>query len=490
MKRRSVIIIGSGVAGLYCALRCAEEAQVTLITKHKIIESSSSYAQGGIAAVFDPQDTFVHHIRDTMRAGAHHNSKRAVHLLVQEAPRHIAALLQLGVAFTMNQRGRFDLGREGGHSKRRIVHAQDMTGRAVEQALITAVRHHPNIVIKEWEFALELHALKRQVHGITTIHLKTKRSAYYQADAVVLATGGCGQVYPYTSNPAVVTGDGIAMALRAGAQVRDLEFVQFHPTAYYIPGQKPFLLSEALRGEGARLRNHLGKRFVNELLPRDQVSRAVYRQQRHGLVYLDFRHRSRQFLQQRFPGIYKRLLKDELRLERHLIPITPVAHYLCGGIHTDSKGRTSLQRLYAIGETAHTGVHGANRLASNSLLECLVFGARAADDILQLVPISKRLAPFKIPKIKLELKNSDTYLGLKQQLQNIMWEAGGIVRTRAGLSSGLVAMQALKQTLAQEMEQQTTPLSLELMNMAEIGEGILAAALRRRQSLGCHYRVN
>lgn len=486
---RSVIIIGSGIAGLYCALQCARHSRVILITKNAISEGSSSYAQGGIAAVLDPQDAFAHHVRDTLRAGADHNSKRAVRLLVNEAPRHIAALLQLGVRFTLNQRGLFDLGREGGHSKRRIVHAHDMTGRAVERALIAAVRNHPNITIREWEFALDLAVLNNCVRGVTTVHVRTRRVQQYAADTVVIATGGCGQVYPYTSNPSVVTGDGMAMAMRAGAVLRDMEFVQFHPTAFYIPGQPPFLLSEALRGEGAQLRNYQGKRFVNELLPRDLVSRAVYRQQRDGLVYLDFHHKPVSFLRKRFPGIYAHLLANGLRLERDRVPITPVAHYVCGGIHTDLFGRTSIKRLYAIGEAAQTGVHGANRLASNSLLECLVFADRAAQQIAHETP-QQPLTRMKRPTLKLDLHASDTYIGLRQQLQNVMWEAGGIVRTRAGLQSGLVAMQSIKGTLAEEMRLHTNLMALELRNMAEVSEQILQAAFRRKHSLGCHYRVN
>ncbi|MFA6475469.1 MAG: L-aspartate oxidase [Patescibacteria group bacterium] len=475
--KREVIIIGSGVAGLYCALHCAEHSHVTLITKNKIIESSSSYAQGGIAAVFDPQDNFSKHIADTLKAGSYHNVKKSVELLVNEAPAQIKELIKLGVAFNKSQ-GQLDLGREGGHSYRRIVHATDMTGKIVEQALIAAVKKHHAIAIHEWEFALDVIKKNNRVIGVQT------NKNHYFADAVVLATGGAGQIYPYTSNPSVVTGDGMAMAIRAGAKMSDLEFVQFHPTAYYLPGQQPFLLSEALRGEGAHLVNHLGQRFVAELKPRDYVSRAVFRQQRQGLVYLDFRHETKAFLKQRFPGIYKALAKDNFHLEKDLIPITPVAHYMCGGVVTDTAGRTSLPGLYAIGEVARTGVQGANRLASNSLLECLVFATRAAKNIISITPTKKhKNIPNHNHAVKIFNNNSDTLIGLKQQLQNIMWEAGGIVRTKAGLASGLAAMQILKKTIKQEG-------SPELYNMATVGEQILQAALQRTKSLGCHFRVN
>jgi len=488
---KQVVIVGSGIAGLYCALRCAENCQVTLITKNKIVESSSSYAQGGIAAVLDEHDHFSQHVRDTLKAGSYHNSISAVTALVQEAPQHIAALLRLGVAFSTNQLGQLDLTREGGHSKRRIVHAKDMTGLVVEQALIAAVKKHPNITIKSWEFALDLIKQRGKIVGIQTVHVKTKRIAQYLADAVVIATGGCGQAYPYTTNPKVVTGDGIAMAIRAGAKVADLEFVQFHPTAYYIPGKPPFLLSEALRGEGAYLVNYAGQRFVDELKPRDYVSRMVYRQQRQGLVYLDFRHKPKQFLQDRFPGIYHHLLQDGLRLDKNLIPITPVAHYLCGGVHTNLHGQSSLPGLYAIGESAHTGVHGANRLASNSLLECLVFAARAAQHITKGLSnkqfITKKTA---LPKINLETQSSETYLGLKQQLHNVMWETAGIVRTKAGLTSGLAEMKIIKKTIKQELKSHVTLQGLELQNTATVAEHILQAALKRKRSLGCHYRIN
>ncbi len=482
-RRRQVIIVGSGIAGLYSALLCARHSQVRLITKNKIVESSSSYAQGGIAAVFDPQDTFKRHVRDTILAGARHNKLAAVEVLVREAPQHIRALIQLGVDFSKNAQGQYDLTREGGHTKRRILHANDMTGLAVERALISAVRRHPNIIVQEWEFAFDFIQRGQQIIG-----LRTNRG-YYYSDAVILATGGAGQLYPYTSNPSVATGDGIAMAIRAGARTTNMEFVQFHPTAYYIPGRQPFLLSEALRGEGAYLRNVKGERFVDELKPRDFVSRAVYRQQRRGLVYLDLRHQPKLFLQKRFPNIYKQLAMDGLRLERDLIPITPVAHYFCGGITTNLHAQSSLPGLYVIGEAACTGVHGANRLASNSLLECLVFGARAAEHV-NTVPIRSPLEPTKRKQVHLTSKTNDTIEGLRQQLQNIMWEAGGIVRTKAGLTAGLAAMRSLKHVIEQQAIIQPNTLLFELSNLAVVGEQVLAAALKRRHSLGCHYRTN
>ncbi len=494
MKRqRRVIIIGSGVAGLYCAWRCAEHSQVTVITKNRLIAGSSPYAQGGIAAAMVAPDNFRNHLHDTLKAGAYHNKISATTILVKEAPLHIKALNELGVHFTVNRQGQFDLGREGGHSRRRIVHAADMTGAAVDAALLAAVKRNSHIALRPWEFALNLVKRRGRIVGVTTWQLKTKKQSFHSADAAVLATGGCGQVYPYTSNPAEVTGDGIAMAKQAGAKLADMEFMQFHPTAFYIPGKSPFLLSEALRGEGARLRNFAGQRFVNELLPRDQVSRAVYRQQRRGLVYLDFRHLSGARLRERFPGIYAHLLANGFRLERDLIPITPVAHYLCGGINTDVYGRTSLPGLYAIGETARTGVHGANRLASNSLLECLVFGFRAAAAIKQeknrggLSKISVKTPHQQFGKSNFSSRTSDTYIGLRQQLQNIMWEAGGIVRTEAGLRSGLAAMRVLKRTIAAELRREISVFALELYNMAEVSEQILQAALHRKTSLGCHY---
>lgn len=491
MRRpRQVIIVGSGVAGLYCALQCAQHSQVTVVTKNTIVESSSSYAQGGIAAVLATQDTFAQHRADTLNAGAYHNSVTAVNVLVKEAPRHIAALIQLGVHFSINQLGHLDLTKEGGHSQRRIVHVKDMTGLGIERALIAAVKRHPAIRIQSWEFALDLINQRQRVVGLDTIHLKTKRHRRYVADAMVLATGGCGQAYPYTSNPPVVTGDGIAMAIRAGARVKDLEFVQFHPTAYYLPGQAPFLLSETLRGEGAYLRDHGGRRFVNELKPRDYVSRAVYREQRHGLVYLDFRHKPARFLLNRFPGIYRHLKSHGLLLHRDLIPITPVAHYLCGGIHTDVFGQTSLAGLYAIGEAAHTGVHGANRLASNSLLECLVFAARAAEVVGTQSVVQPSHNSSSHRQRSLHLNHTDTFIGLRQQLHNVMWETGGIVRTAAGLESGVAKMAVIKQTIQKQLHKQFNLPGLELVNMATVAEQILQAALKRRHSLGCHYRVN
>ncbi|MBT4055835.1 L-aspartate oxidase, partial [Candidatus Peregrinibacteria bacterium] len=377
MNRTNFLIIGSGIAGLNFALHAAKKGHVTILTKKKVAESNTNYAQGGIAGVLDKLDSANQHIEDTFNAGARHGKKKAIKFMVEKSKEAITRLIELGVEFE-KEHGKLKLTREGGHSHRRIAYVGDYTGQEIENILIKRVREHPNIEIVENAFALDLLKKRKTIYGAS--FTKNNNIDYIFADAVILATGGIGQLYQHTTNPKITTGDGIAMAIRAGATTKDLEFTQFHPTALNKRRTPLFLLSETLRGEGAKLKNTTGARFMHkhspklkELASRDIVARAIYSESKDGPVTLDISHKSRDFLKKRFPKIYAELRKYKLDLAKDLIPVIPAAHYTCGGIKTNLKGRTNLNRLFAFGEAACTGVHGANRLASNSLLEALVF---------------------------------------------------------------------------------------------------------------------
>lgn len=489
-----ILIIGSGIAGLYCALQAATYANVIIITKKNIATSNSQYAQGGIAAVLDPLDNFERHIQDTLTAGGGINHLPAVKALVKEAPQHIEQLIKLGVAFNKKQ-GKFDLHREGGHSRRRIAHVNDSTGREVEQALIKSVKQHPRIQVYESHYAIELLA---NTQGALALNRKTNSLETFTAQYNVLATGGCGQVYAYTTNPAIATGDGFAIAQRAGAKLHDMEFMQFHPTSLNLKNKPHFLLTEALRGEGARLFNSAHQRFMKkynaqgELASRDVVSQAVYKELQSGPVYLDITHKSDTFIKKHFPYIYTELLKYNLHLDQQPIPITPTAHYMCGGVHTNLHGETSIPNLYAIGEVAHTGVHGANRLASNSILECLVFASRAA-----LHMQGKIKNPRSIPRKKIITKlnykintkiQSPRLKTLKKSIQNLAWTYAGITRTHSGLKTGLTELASVHKELLDIRSAQGISVELlETLHICETAQTIMLAASKRKISLGCHY---
>lgn len=492
-KRTDIIVVGSGIAGLYFALQAADYAKVTIVTKKELMESNSNYAQGGIAAVLDPLDNFSEHIQDTLVAGAHLNNPAAVELLVKEAPKHIHRLIELGVGFNRTK-GKLDLTREGGHSKRRIVHVHDATGKEVERALIFGVRNHPNISIYESHIALELLSNRSQsaVGGVLTLNRFTKQLEKYIAKYVVIATGGVGQIYSRTTNPRIATGDGIAMSKRIGAKLQDMEFVQFHPTTLQAAGKPHFLLSEALRGEGAVLRNSSGVRFMNkydkrkELAPRDIVSRAVYDQLQQGNVFLDITHKSSAYIKRRFPYIYEELWWFGLKLDQDRVPISPAAHYLCGGIATDLYGKTSIHNLYAIGEAAYTGVHGANRLASNSILECLVFAARANYYIKHHIKKYQRvvLAKSTLPKI---VATPKAVYQLRSQIQNIMWNQVGIIREYTALQRANKRLYLIHQQIHQLQRKGTSAYTQETLNICELASAVTTAALQRSKSIGCHY---
>lgn len=491
--KSDIVVVGSGIAGLYFALLAAEHSKVTIVTKKELMESNSNYAQGGIAAVLDPLDDFEAHINDTLIAGCHLNNKRAVEILVQEAPRHIHKLIDLGVGFNRTN-GQLDLTTEGGHSSRRIVHVHDATGREVERALIFNVRNHKNITIFESHIALDLLTNKQNtgVGGVMALNRFTKDLEKFTAHYVVLATGGTGQAYARTTNPRIATGDGIAMAYRVGAKLRDMEFVQFHPTTLQSPGKPHFLLSEALRGEGAVLRNSQGKRFMQhydprkELAPRDIVSRAVFDQLRNGPVFLDITHKGSAYIKKRFPYIYDQLWWFGYKLDQDRVPISPAAHYLCGGVETDLYGKTTLDNLYAIGEAAYTGVHGANRLASNSILECLVFADRANRHIKRA---SKQRTPVKLTAYAPPhfLKTPNNVYALRVEIQKIMWHSVGIIRHQKELDKAVRRLSNIHANLMRVRSKGVSAYLQETINICEVAIAITTAAIQRSNSVGAHY---
>lgn len=474
MKQFDFIVIGSGISGLNFALNASKKGKVLIVTKKKIIEGATNYAQGGIAAVLDQLDNFQKHKNDTLKAGAYHNNKLAVEYMVKNGPKEIQKLQNIGVNFAENTAHKLELAKEGGHSHRRIAFVGDRTGHSIEKSLIKAVRSNPNIEIWEDTFAIDLLTKSGTCFGITI--LKNNKLQNIYASAVILATGGLGQIYKYTTNPKISTGDGIGMAARAGAKMQDLEFIQFHPTALNAPRKSKFLLSEALRGEGAKLLNHKGERFIDELKPRDIVARAIYEESKKGPVYLDITHKKPSEIRERFPHIYKELKKRGFDLTKQKIPISPAAHYACGGVKVNLKGETSIRNLYAFGEVACTGVHGANRLASNSLLEAVVFSE------VIIANIKKQKSNFpKFPIPKLNQTNNQNSRQIKQKIKNIMWQKVGIVRNQKDLQSALRKLESIKFTPSANIAE------LEIKNMIDTAILVAKAAIKRKKSLGCHF---
>ncbi len=511
-RRADVLVLGSGIGGLMLALRLAEHVRVMVLTKKRAEDTNTNHAQGGIAAVFDGHDSFASHESDTLRAGAGLCDRAVVRAVVREAPERVRELAALGVDFNRSRRG-FALGREGGHSRRRIVHASDFTGRAIEQTLLDRVREHASIELLEDQLAVDLILESRLARGRRTrgrdhcwgayvMDRATRRIRPVTARATVLATGGCGKVYLYTTNPDVATGDGLAMAFRAGASVESLEFVQFHPTCLYHPLARTFLISEAVRGEGAVLRTLDGTRFMPrvhplaELAPRDVVARAIDREmKRRGEphVWLDLSHVPAARVRARFPNIAARLRSLGLDLTRQPIPVVPAAHYMCGGVRATLSGRTDLDGLRAIGEAACTGLHGANRLASNSLLEALVGAHHAADDVLAglaAVPPAPRAeawhsAGTRPPR---EAAVSDHHW---DSVRRVMWDLVGIVRSDERLAFAARRLALLSDEIELDYERlRLSPDLVELRNIALVGSLIVASAMRRRESRGLHYNLD
>ncbi|GBC92148.1 L-aspartate oxidase [bacterium HR15] len=498
------LVLGSGIAGLTFALNAARTGSVAVITKKQRSESNTNYAQGGIAAAMGPDDTWELHLQDTLTAGAGLCDPEAVRVLVQNGPRVVEWLIALGAQFDRNPDGSLALGREGGHSRNRIVHAADHTGYEIERTLLRAVRHTPHITLLEHYFVLDLMTEEGECVGVHVLDTLTGDLFDIQAEAVLLATGGCGQVYLHTSNPLIATGDGIAMGWRAGATIANMEFIQFHPTTLYVPTPEAqaFLISEAVRGEGGILKRRDGYRFMPdydpraELAPRDIVARAIdaeLKKTGDPFVYLDITHLSPDFIKQRFPTIYERCLAHGIDITREPIPVVPAAHYVCGGVWTDLWGRTTVKRLYACGEVACTGVHGANRLASNSLLEALVFAERAAQHASTRLYEPPPTPPALSSGISAPLDPSNSsepldWAATRLHIRQLMQAKVGIVRQMERLKQAqAVLSDYLAQIEARYRVQTPTVVVCETRNIATCAWLITECALRRRESRGLHY---
>lgn len=508
-----VLIIGSGAAGLSLALRLADHCHVTVLSKGPLNEGSTFYAQGGIAAVFDEADSIASHVDDTLIAGAGLCDKEAVEFIASNARHCVQWLIDQGVLFdtetNASSEERYHLTREGGHSHRRILHAADATGKEVETTLVGKARAHANICVKERYNAVDLITSSKlglpgtqRVVGAYVWNRDKEHVETLRAKAVVLATGGAAKVYQYTTNPDISSGDGVAMAWRAGCRVANLEFNQFHPTCLYHPQARNFLLTEALRGEGALLKRPDGTRFMpdfderGELAPRDVVARAIdHEMKRLGAdcMYLDISHRPPEFIKHHFPMIDEKLQSLGIELTKQPIPIVPAAHYTCGGVMVDQHGRTDLDGLYAIGEVSYTGLHGANRLASNSLLECVVYGWSAAEDIIKRLPHAK-LAK-NIPQWdESRVDNSDEQVVIQHnwhELRLFMWDYVGIVRTTKRLERALRRIMTLQQEIDEYYANfRISNNLLELRNLVLVAELIVRSALERKESRGLHYTLD
>lgn len=506
-----VIIIGSGLAGLTMALQVADAKRVCLISKREVSDSASSWAQGGIAAVLNSEDSIEEHIQDTLIAGAGLCDVEVTRLVATKARESIEWLINQGVEFTREaDNSGLHLTREGGHSQRRIVHVADATGSAVQKTLAQKVREHKNITILENHIVVDLltseklasrkinkNVAENHCLGAYVLGNHTGKVITIAAQQTVLATGGAGKVYLYTTNPDVSTGDGIAMAWRAGCRVANMEFIQFHPTCLFHPHAKSFLISEAVRGEGGLLKLPDGTRFMpehdsrEELAPRDVVARAIdFEMKKRGLdsVYLDITHKPLDFIKEHFPNIYARCLELGIDISQQPIPVVPAAHYSCGGVMVDAHGKTDIANLYAIGETACTGLHGANRLASNSLLECLVFGRAAAADILgapkQTFTQLPKWDESRVTDADEEVLITHTW----DELRRFMWNYVGIVRTDKRLSRALHRIYMLRDEV-QEFYQHFKISNdlIELRNLLQVAELIVESAISRKESRGLHY---
>jgi len=512
MREFDFIVLGSGIAGLSFALKAAQKGSVALVTKRAPSDSNTAWAQGGVACVMSDEDSFDLHIRDTLTAGAGLCREDVVHSIITEGPERIAELTGLGVHFDHRHNGKGtlepDLGREGGHSKRRILHARDATGREIESRLLEQIAAHPEIEVMQNHMAVDLittgklgYARENSCLGIYALNEATGAVETLRSDVTVLATGGCGKVYLYTTNPDVATGDGVAMAWRAGAVIANMEFIQFHPTCLYHPSIKSFLISEAVRGEGGVLINARGQRFMErshpqkELAPRDIVARAIDAEMKRSgakCVYLDITHKPANFIQSRFPTIHDTCLRAGLDISKSPIPVVPAAHYQCGGVNTDVNGETSIRGLFAIGEVACTGLHGANRLASNSLLEGLVTAHRAFE---KSTRNHRERLEIPLPEWRSgEVQDVDELVVIShnwEEIRRLMWDYVGIVRTDKRLQRAATRLRNLHAEV-QEFYwnfKVSTDL-LELRNLVTVASLVVDCALSRKESRGLHFTLD
>lgn len=508
--QHDVLVIGSGAAGLTLALKLGDRLKVAVLCKDQVFGGSTYYAQGGVAAVLDSTDTVDAHVRDTLTAGAGLCDEETVRFTVERSKASIKWLIQQGVPFTENDDTGtpYHLTKEGGHSHRRIIHQADTTGRAISNTLVERAQEHPNIEFFERRTAIDLITREKLgldgggCFGAYVLNCETEHVELFRARFVVLASGGASKVYLYTSNPDGACGDGIAMAWRAGCRIANMEFNQFHPTCLYHPHAKSFLISEALRGEGAKLRLPDGSQFMQrfdergELAPRDIVAHAIdHEMKRLGCdcLYLDISHKPKEFIVNHFPAIYKRCLTFGYDLAEQSIPIVPAAHYTCGGIVTDLHGRTDVKQLYAIGETAYTGFHGANRLASNSLLECFVFADSAAEDILAQLDSAPHIAV--APEWdESQVTDSDEDVVISHnwdELRRFMWDYVGIVRTNKRLERAEHRVSLLKREITEYYSNYKVSNDLiELRNLVVVADLIIRSAQARKESRGLHYTLD
>ena len=512
MREFDYVVIGSGIAGLTFALKAAGKGSVALITKRGRADSNTAWAQGGVACVTSEEDSFDLHIRDTIAAGGGLCHEDAVREIITQGPDRISELVELGMHFdrreTMNGDNELDLGREGGHSKRRVLHFQDSTGMEIERTLLDQIAEHPGIELMENHMAVDFittgklgYAMQNSCVGVYVLNEETGEVETLRSDVNVLATGGCGKVYLYTTNPDVATGDGVAMAWRAGGLIANMEFIQFHPTCLFHPEVKSFLISEVVRGEGGYLLDARGRRFMEkhnprkELAPRDVVARAIDAEMKRSgskCVFLDITHKPADFVKSRFPNIYETCLKNGIDITRQPIPVVPAAHYQCGGVKTDLNGETSLHGLFAIGEVACTGLHGANRLASNSLLEGLVVAHNAFEKSSRNRP--PRVA-FDLPEWRPgQVSDVDEMVVIShnwEEVRRLMWDYVGIVRTDKRLQRAATRLRNLH-TEVQEFYWNfkiTTDL-LELRNLVTVASLVVDCALNRKESRGLHFTLD
>jgi L-aspartate oxidase len=517
------LIIGSGVAGLTFALKVADHGSVAIVTKKGVMDTNTAQAQGGIASVFGKLDSFDLHIRDTLVAGDGLCNREVVEMVVRNGPERIHELIDMGVRFNLAERERdtgeeptLDLGREGGHSEKRIIHAEDMTGRELERVLVDHVRRHKNIKLYENHIAIDLitYSTRMKRGQITTTHEDVCCGAYvldreanqvktFGAEITLLATGGSGKVYLYTSNPDIAAGDGIAMAYRAGATAANLEFVQFHPTCLYHPDAKNFLISEAVRGEGATLIDSEGNAFMGKYDPlrdlacRDVVARAIDRELKKSgddSVFLDISHKDSEFIKRRFPNLYKECLSFGIDMTKEPIPVVPAAHYMCGGVVTDIFGRTDIKKLYAVGETACTGLHGANRLASNSLIEALVYAHQAAKQaVVEMNTSDFKFTPELFLWDEVGTSDSDELIMVSHnwdEIRRLMWNYVGIVRSNKRLERAWRRIEIIQKEIQEYYWNfKVTPDLIELRNLTMVAELIVRCAMHRKESRGLHYNI-